>query len=126
MRPKVALTIGAVLAFLFGLALTFVPEQMLASFGLASSPAGLVLSRDLGVALVAVGVINWMARNAQPGPALQAILWGNLLVQVFTVVLDSWHITSGQISQAGWAGVGLHAVLGAMFASALWRPEQPL
>ena len=124
MRPKVALSIGAVLALIFGLALTFVPEQMLASFGLASSTAGLVLSRDLGVVLIAVGVLNWMARNAQPGPALTAILWGNLLVQIFDVVLDSWHITSGQISEAGWGGVGLHVVLGVIFALAILRPQK--
>lgn len=124
MRPKLALAIGGSLALLFGLGLTFAPDAMMASFGLTPDVAGRVLSRDFGVSLVAVGVLNLLARKAAPGPALDAILWGNLLVQVFSVVVDGYHVASGQISASGIGGIVLHAVLGVMFLLALLRPEK--
>ena len=126
MKPKLMLTIGGVLAVLFGLALTFAPDAMMTRFGLKPDAAGAVLSRDLGVTLVAIGAMNLLARNAGPGPALSAILWANLLVQAFQIFTDAYHITSGQIASSGWGGVGLHVVLGAGFALALARPDKAL
>jgi len=64
MSPKLALQIGAVLAIVFGLGLALLPAQMLAGFGLATPNEALVVSRDVGVTLVGVGVINWLARDA--------------------------------------------------------------
>ena len=43
MQPKVALTIGAAAAALFGLLLVFASAQMLGGFGLATPNEGIVL-----------------------------------------------------------------------------------
>lgn len=119
MRTKPLLVASAVLALLFGLGLTLAPDAMMSQFGLTPDAAGRVLSRDLGVVLVAVGVMDWLARNAQPGPALSAILWANLLVQGLETVVDTIHIATKQIAVAGVGGVALHVILGALFAWAL-------
>lgn len=66
MSPKLALTIGAAAALIFGLALAVAPAQMLSGFGLGAPSEALVLSRDLGVTLLGLAVINWMAA-AGPG-----------------------------------------------------------
>src|SRR5438046_7332564 len=89
--PRLALMIGAVAAFIFGLALTVVPATMLAGFGLAVPDAAVVLSRDVGVTLIGLGVINWMARNAT-GQALRAILVGNVVVPALELVVNAGEI----------------------------------
>src|SRR5262249_2442288 len=81
MRPSLALSIGAVLAAIFGAALTFLPEQMLGGFGLAAPKEALVVSRDVGVTLLGLAIINWLGRNAT-GDVLRALLWGNIFIQV--------------------------------------------
>src|SRR2546422_11764602 len=93
--------IGAVAAFIFGLALTVFPTTMLAGFGLAVPNEAVVLSRDVGVTLIGLGVINWMARNAT-GEPLRAILVGNVVVQALALVVNAGEIAVGALPlQAG-------------------------
>ncbi|HUR67847.1 MAG TPA: hypothetical protein VM370_01265 [Candidatus Thermoplasmatota archaeon] len=122
MRPRLILTIGAVLAAIFGFALLLAPDSMQTSFGLAPTPGGAVLSRDLGVVLLAVAMLDWMARDAEPGRALTAVLTGNLLVQALEIAVDSYHVATGQMAPAGIGAIVMHVLLGLGFALALWRP----
>jgi len=117
----VVLIIGAVAAFVFGLALTLAPEQMLAGFGLETPAAARVLSRDVGVTLLGLAVLNWMARNATGG-ALRAILVANLFVQVAELVVNGIEIGVGDLPGAAAGGLAIHLILGALFAWALLRP----
>lgn len=77
MSPKLALSIGAAPALVFGLALTLLPSQMLGGFGLATPSEALVVSRDVGVTLIGLGIINWLGRDAT-GQLARALLLGNL------------------------------------------------
>jgi hypothetical protein len=63
MRPRLALTIGAVVAF---------------------SREAEILSRDLGVTLLGLGVLNWMTRGATGAP-LRGVLVGNIAIQVLEI-----------------------------------------
>ena len=112
--------IGAVAAFVFGLALTVFPTTMLAGFGLAVPDAAVVLSRDVGVTLIGLGVINWMARNAT-GEALRAILVGNVVVQALEIVVNTWEIIAGALPGQAAGGLVIHLVLGAIFVLAMTR-----
>jgi hypothetical protein len=96
---------------------------MLGQFGLVSNPAAVVLSRDLGVVLLAIAAMDWMARDAAAGPALNAILWANLLVQGLETIVDSYHVATSQIAATGVGGIAIHVVLGIAFAMALWKPS---
>jgi hypothetical protein len=120
MRPSLALSIGAILAFIFGAALTFVPDQMLAGFGLATPKEALVVSRDVGVTLIGLGIINWLARNATGAP-LRAILWGNIFIQVAEAVVNGWEAAAGILPGQAAGGVVLHIVLAVIFGLGLRR-----
>src|SRR5262245_1463504 len=120
MRPSLALSIGAVLAVLFGAVLLLAPEQMLGGFGLGSPKEGLVLARDQGVTLIGLGIINWMARGAT-GTPLRAILWGNIFIQVAEAIVNGWEAAAGILPGQAVGGVGLHVVLAAIFALGLRR-----
>jgi hypothetical protein len=112
--PRLALIIGAVAAFAFGLALTVFPASMLGGFGLGTSNEGIVLSRDVGVTLIGVGVINWMARNAT-GEVLRALLVGNVVIQALEIVVNGYEIAAGVLPVGAAAGLLIHLVLGAIF-----------
>jgi len=120
MSPKLALQIGAVLALLFGLALTFIPAQMLGGFGMVAPPEALVISRDIGVTLIGVAIINWLGRGAV-GDALRAILIGNIFIQVAEAVVNGWEVVAGIIPTPALGGVVLHVVLAIIFWLGLRR-----
>jgi len=76
---KLALSIGGVLALVFGAALTLLPVQMLGGFGLGAPNEAVLLSRGVGVTLFGLGILNWIARDAT-GTVLRAILVGNFFI----------------------------------------------
>jgi hypothetical protein len=120
MSARVVLIIGAAMALLFGLLLTLMPDQMLAGFGLDAPTAARVLSRDVGVTLVGLGLLNWLARNAT-GSTLRALLIANLFVQIAELVVNGAELAVGDLPAPAAGGLVIHIVLGALFAWALLR-----
>lgn len=118
MNPKLALTIGAVAAAIFGVLLTFFPAPMLNGFGLQATNEGTILSRDLGVTLLGISILNWLGRNAT-GAALRAILVGNLAIQVFEFLVNGYELLVGQLPSTAAGGEIIHIVLGLIFVLAL-------
>jgi hypothetical protein len=119
----VVLIIGALAALVFGLGLTLGPAQMLAGFGVGAPTPALILSRDVGVTLLGLAVLNWLGRNAT-GDALRAILAGNLFVQVAEFVVNGLEIATGDLPSAAAGGLIIHVVLGALFAWALYQSRR--
>jgi hypothetical protein len=103
-KPSLALRIGAVAAFVPGLAGVVAPEPVLKAFELGMPIEALIQTRDLGVALMAIGIINWSARDAAGAP-LRGLLWGNIFFQVANIVVHVWEIVAGLFP--AWAPVVL-------------------
>jgi len=123
MRPRLALSIGAVVALIFGLGLALAPKQMASGFMFDYPPEAAILSRDLGVTLIGLGVLNWMARDAT-GPPLRGLLVANALIQVLEIVVNGAEIAAGQLPTAAAGGLVFHLALGAVFVSALMRRDE--
>ncbi len=119
---KIFLSIAAVLAWLFGGMLLFVPAQFYSPTGIEMSPMIATIAQAHGATLVGVGVIDWLARTAEKR-GLIAVLAGNLVVQVLSlgVVLRTMVLGAGA---AVAPGVVIHVVLGALFAFFLIRARQ--
>ena len=122
MRPSLALSVGAVAATALGIPLALLPAQMLSAFGLAAPTEALILSRDAGVLLIGLGIIDWMARNAVGAP-LRGLLWGNVAIRVGEIVNNGWAIATGTIPSSAAAGLIVPVALIIIFALALRRPE---
>lgn len=122
MRPRLALSIGAVVAFLFGLGLTLAPAQTAGGFMFAFPREAEILGRDLGVTLLGLGVLNWMTRGATGAP-LRGVLVGNILIQGLEIVVNGVEIAASQLPAAAAGGLVFHLVLGGIFASALMHPD---
>jgi hypothetical protein len=125
MRPRLALSIGAVFNLPLGLVLVVAPAPLLSALGFADAPASaLVLARDTGTLLIGVGIIDWLARDAV-GPPLRGLLWGNLFTRVAAMAVNSWEFATGLLpSEVGVQfafGVVLNLALITVFALALRR-----
>lgn len=120
MRPSLALSIGAVLAVVFGAALALLPVQMLSGFGLGTPTEAQIVSRDVGVTLIGLGIINWLAREATGAP-LRGLLWGNIFIQVAEFVVNGWEVAAGSLPAAAAGGLVIHLALAVVFVLGLRR-----
>ena len=116
---KIFLAIAAVLAWLFGAMLLFAPTSFYAPTGIAMTPMIATIAQAHGATLIGLGVVDWMAREAEPRGA-RAVLAGNLVVQVLSlgVVIRTMMLGAGASVAPG---VVIHLVLGALFATFLVR-----
>ena len=64
MRPSLALSIGAAVNILIGLPLVLAPALLLSSLGFATTAE--VQARDAGVAVIGLGIINWLGAACRP------------------------------------------------------------
>ena len=118
--PRLALTIGGLVAFGFAIALLLFPEPLLAGSRLDASAQAISLSRGAGATLAGLAVINWMARSAT-GDVVRALLVGNFVVQALSLAVNAGGVLAGELPpQAATASV-VHIVLGAVFILALRR-----
>lgn len=111
---KTFLSIAAILAWLFGLMLLFMPGQFYAPTGIQMTPKLATIAQAHGATLFGLGVIDWLARNAER-KGLIAVLTGNLVVQALSlsVVLRTMILGAGS---AVAPGIVIHVVLGSLFA----------
>jgi hypothetical protein len=119
---SIFLMIAAVLAWLVGGALLFVPEQFYAPTGIAMTTLMATVAQAHGATLIGLGVVDWLARGADRRGII-AVLAGNLVVQVLSlfVVLRTMQLGAGT---AVLPGVVIHVVLGSLFVFFLLRARR--
>ena len=96
MRLKIVLTVSAIYLAIIGVGLMFAPQQ----FGIDAvpadaSPALISFLRVLGGPALGIAVLNWMARNAEPSTARNAIILGNIVGFAAIAALDLSGLFSG-------------------------------
>jgi hypothetical protein len=101
-------TILAVLSFLFGIGFVFAPTQVLANYGIETSPALALVGRLFGGALLTLGVILWFARDFRDETAVRAVLLGALLGDVVNLVVATMGTLSGTSNALGWSTVVIY------------------
>lgn len=111
MKRSTFLSLTAMIAFFFGIAMVFEPTVFFSGYGAAVNDFGLMMGRSLGSALFAIGAINWLARKSEPKSALAAILTGNALLHGVALVIDFLGMSAGTVNQRGWGGIVLHILL---------------
>lgn len=116
---KLFISISAVLAWLFGAALLFVPARFYEPTGIVFTPMLATVAQAHGATLIGLGVVNWLAR-ASDRRGIVAVLAGNLVVQVLSlyVVVHTMQLGAGA---AVAPGVVIHVALGGLFAFFLTR-----
>jgi hypothetical protein len=129
MRPRLALSIGAVFYILLGIPGLLAPAQMMSAMGLPTPDVALHLTRDVGLLAIGVGLIDWLARDAVGAP-LRGLLWANILIRIGAGVLTGLEIAAGAIPITTLGGpaiaitFGISIALIAMFALALRKADE--
>jgi hypothetical protein len=101
MTIKTFFTIIAVLALVHGVGFVLIPEQVAASYGMATSASTVLMARLFGAALLGLGLIFWSARDGSLESVrgvFIAIIIGNT-VGLIVVVMGT---TSGTLNSMGW------------------------
>lgn len=121
------LTVAAILAFAFGIALAVFPGPLVALFGPTLDAAGAFIGRLFGAMLIGFGTLNWLARRAHEHdePAIGAILMANLAADALGFVIALLGQLSAELSlnTLGWSTVLLYLLLAAGAAYFLFMPE---
>jgi hypothetical protein len=105
MTIKMLFTILAILSFLFGIGFVLAPDQALANYGIEHSPALALVGRLFGGALLALGVILWLARDFRDEAAVRAVLISTLVGGVVNVVVAIIGTLAGTTNALGWSTV---------------------
>lgn len=118
MSQRAFLTIVALIALAIGSFAAIAPAALLESKGVLPSEAGNLWARELGVALVALGIVTFLARKHEPSPTLRAFLIGNAVLQLGLFPIEIIGYARGVITSL--AGIVpnsiLHLVLAGAFA----------
>ena len=103
MTIRTFFAIFAVLSVLFGIGFVLAPGQVLANYGVESSPAVALMSRLFGGTLLAMAVMLWSARDFDDAGALRALLTGLCLSGAVNFVVATAATSSGTINALGWS-----------------------
>jgi hypothetical protein len=121
-QRKHFLVLAGVLACFFSLSMLFAPAQMLSNMTTITDASAPHVFRWLGSALLAVGVMNLLARNDPGSDALRAIMVGNIVLHAVAIILDLMDHIDGIVNKSGIVMGGIvHLGLIAGFAFYLSR-----
>lgn len=99
MNRKTFITLTSVVAFAVGAVAFALPSVVLASKGVAPSPAAAVWVREVGALLVALGVTAALVRGEPDSSALRAFCVGNALVHVGLFPVEILAYAQGTITR---------------------------
>jgi hypothetical protein len=96
MSLRIPLSIASIYMALVGLGLIFAPQCFGAGAVPADASAALIAYLGLfGSPFLGIAVLNWMARDAEPSMARNAIILGNVVGFTAIAALDLWGLFSG-------------------------------
>ncbi|MBL8952375.1 MAG: hypothetical protein JNK82_16465 [Myxococcaceae bacterium] len=114
---KTFLTVVGLIALTVGSVALLSPLGLLASKGATPSPATVVWVREVGINIIALGVMSLSMRTHAPSPTLRAFFAGNAVVQLGLLPIEILAWRDGTLTQV--SGIVpnsvLHAVLGTTF-----------
>jgi hypothetical protein len=114
MNVRTYFAVFAILAVLFGIGFILAPGAVLANYGITTTPAVAVMSRLFGGTLVAIAIIQWLARDFDPGTT-RAVLMGVGVADAINCIIAIMATSAGTINALGWSTVAIYLV-GALVA----------
>ena len=121
MKLKAVLTVSAIYQAIVGVGMMLAPRQ----FGIdavppEASPALIAFLRIFGGPMLGIAVLNWMARNAEPSTARNAIVLANIVGFGCVALMDVWGVFTGGARPIAKLFLVIHLLLTAAFVVA-WR-----
>ena len=116
MKLSNLLVVNTVVALVYGIILVLTPATMLSLYGITQGPGEKLMGQYFGSALIAIGLLSWLARNVADSEAQRAIILALLISDVVGVIVSILGTVSGVMSAVGWSAVGIYLLLALGFA----------
>jgi hypothetical protein len=111
MKISTVFIITTVVLGFFGLGGLFLPRPILGIYGLEGGDPFIYAVRIASAANISLSVMSFMARNASPSKARDAMLLGLTIYAALQTVLALIATLNGTTNIAGWSNVGMFAIL---------------
>jgi hypothetical protein len=111
MKISTVFIITTVVLGFFGLGGLFMPRPILGLYGLEGGDAFIYAVRIASAANIALSIMTFMARNANPSNARSAMLLGLTIYAALQTILALIATLNGTTNIAGWSNVGMFAIL---------------
>ncbi len=96
MKLKTVLTISAIYLAVLGVGFMFAPRQIgIDAVPADASPTLIAYLRVFSGPFLGIAVLNWLARNAEPSTARDAIVLANIVGFGCVTAMDIWGVFSG-------------------------------
>jgi hypothetical protein len=113
---KILLAVSAVLAIGAGAAMIFATAAFLGPQGISVDDKVALLGQAQGALLVGIGVLNLLAMRCSDAKGLQAVLGGNLALQITGLGVNIHGLAANLVTHQVYGDVVLHVILGVLFA----------
>ena len=115
MTRPIFLTLAAIIALLVGIVASTFPEVLLASKGVEIDAAVIVWVRQVGVALIGIGLVAFATRKHPDSPTMRAFLLGNAVHQALLAPIEVIAFQQGIITKL--EGIVPNTILHLLLAS---------
>lgn len=88
MKREIFLTIASIIALLIGFFATIFPSVLLESKGVVDSEVTNVWMQQVGILLIAIGILVFLVRKHNESPTLKAILISNIIIQIGLLIIE--------------------------------------
>jgi len=109
------LLIAAIIEAFFGVGFLLAPNLTLAPLGVSLDPAGLMMTRIFGAALISLALLFWWVRDAAPSAALTAIFRAAMVYFAVSAIPLVLGVLGGLANSLAWGTFAIHVFLAAGF-----------
>ncbi len=117
MTYRLVLKSAAAILMIFGLALVFIPNELMAVYKAEPlNQTGVYNTMLYGGTFIALAIMNWAASNAPTMADVRYVILGNLIINCasFAITLTR-QLTSTETPQASWLNVALSFIFACLF-----------
>ena len=111
MDSKLYLTIAAVVAVLYALALLVIPVQASMFFSGFAEPRAVLYLRFCGAAILAWGLIVWFARDFQGWYAMRSVLIASIVGLTVNIIIAISALVQGWLNSNAWGSTAVLVLL---------------
>jgi hypothetical protein len=111
MKLSTYLSVGGMIAILFGAEFLLAPAFALPQYGMPTEPHHLLQARYFGATLLTWGLITWLMREVRDDPALRALLQASAVGHVLGILISVWAVVAGLQSAMAWLSVLIYGLL---------------
>ena len=111
MKLKVLFIITAVCAIVFGVAFVIIPTQLYSLYAVESTKGLNYMGQLFGAALIGIGLIAWLARNAADSDARKAIVLSFFIADGIGFIVTLIGQLNDILGPLGWLTVAIYLIL---------------